>query len=398
MRGTLQSQILYVSLLVIVAINFANAAPLVIPLEGESFAAAFAGIADGKSLFSGNKKIASLPLTDLFRYGDFVDSRRGPVWLLVSGGAIVAELTELDKETLRGRSLVFGKLGMPLGAIAGVLVHPPADETRRDDLSKRIREASGDHDRLILDNGDELTGALESLKDESISIQTATGVVSVELGKLTAIVFNPAIADKPKLNDPYFVFGFIDGSRLIAPTISTSAKELTLTTASGKFKASLEVVAAIQTFSDRVVYLSDRTESNFKHVPFLQLTWPFQKDVNVLGRPLRVDGKLYLKGLGMHTASRVAYKLDGDYRQFQAELAIDDSADLRGSAICSVFIDDGSGKWLPKYTSPILRGGDAPVSIRIDLAGVKAISLLADFADHGDELDHVDWLNARLVK
>jgi hypothetical protein len=100
----------------------------------------------------------------------------------------------------------------------------------------------------------------------------------------------------------------------------------------------------------------------------------------------------------MHTASRVAYKLDGPYREFQAEVAIDDSAGGRGSAVCSVFVDDGSGKWQSKYTSPIIRGGDAPIAVRVELHGVKAISLLTDFADLGDQLDHVDWLNARVVK
>jgi hypothetical protein len=100
----------------------------------------------------------------------------------------------------------------------------------------------------------------------------------------------------------------------------------------------------------------------------------------------------------MHTASRVAYKLHGPVREFQAELAIDDTAGGRGSATCSVFVDDGSGKWQPRYTSPILRGGDKPVSLRVDLSGVKGISLLCDFADHGDQLDHVNWLNARVVK
>src|SRR4051794_27441914 len=121
----------------------AEAASPVMPLEGDSFSATISGITGGTIAFSGNKRIASLPVTELFRYGDFAEPRRGPVWLLVDGGAIVAELTELDKETLHGRSLVFGKLGMPLGAVAGVLIHPPADKSRRDGLSKRIREATG---------------------------------------------------------------------------------------------------------------------------------------------------------------------------------------------------------------------------------------------------------------
>jgi hypothetical protein len=100
----------------------------------------------------------------------------------------------------------------------------------------------------------------------------------------------------------------------------------------------------------------------------------------------------------MHTASRATYRVPEGFQEFQAELAIDDSAEGKGSAIASVFVDDGTGKWLPRYTSPIIHGGEAPLPVRIDLSGVKALSLLTDFAEHGDELDHVDWLGARFVK
>ena len=34
----------------------------------------------------------------------------------------------------------------------------------------------------------------------------------------------------------------------------------------------------------------------------------------------------------------------------------------------------------------------------VDLTGAKRLTLRVDFADRGDELDHADWLNARLVK
>jgi len=44
------------------------------------------------------------------------------------------------------------------------------------------------------------------------------------------------------------------------------------------------------------------------------------------------------------------------------------------------------------------RGGDAPKSISVDVAGADAMTLVVDYADRGDELDHADWLDARLTK
>jgi hypothetical protein len=63
-----------------------------------------------------------------------------------------------------------------------------------------------------------------------------------------------------------------------------------------------------------------------------------------------------------------------------------------------VFTDDGGGEWREAASSGILRGGQAPQTLSADLKGAKRISLLVDFADRGDELDHADWLDARLVK
>jgi hypothetical protein len=39
-----------------------------------------------------------------------------------------------------------------------------------------------------------------------------------------------------------------------------------------------------------------------------------------------------------------------------------------------------------------------PTPISVDVRGGKRLSLIVDFAERGDELDHADWLNARLVQ
>jgi hypothetical protein len=36
--------------------------------------------------------------------------------------------------------------------------------------------------------------------------------------------------------------------------------------------------------------------------------------------------------------------------------------------------------------------------VEVDLTGAKRVSLLVDFADRGDELDHVNWLDARMIR
>jgi hypothetical protein len=45
----------------------------------------------------------------------------------------------------------------------------------------------------------------------------------------------------------------------------------------------------------------------------------------------------------------------------------------------------------------VVRGGDAPTHISVELGDATAIALLVDFADRGDERDLANWLNPRLV-
>ena len=157
-------------------------------------------------------------------------------------------------------------------------------------------------------------------------------------------------------------------------------------------------LVALQPLDGRATYLSDLKAADYQHVPFLDLKWPYRNDRNVLGTQLRAGGRLYLKGLGLHSAARLTYDLDKPYRTFATDAAIDDQTNGQGSAIFRVYTDDGSGKWQLKYESPTVRGGAAPLPISVDFSGAKRLSLHVDFADHGDIQAHADWLNARLVR
>jgi hypothetical protein len=156
-------------------------------------------------------------------------------------------------------------------------------------------------------------------------------------------------------------------------------------------------VASLQSLGGRFVYLSDLEPADYRHVPYLEIAWPYHGDRNALGEPLAVGGKRYLKGLGMHSAARLTYRLDGGYRRFDAAVAIDDSAGDKGSVVLGVYVLRDGG-WQTAFTSEIVRGGQEPLHVSVDVAGAQGLTLTVDYADRGDELDHADWLDARLVE
>ena len=107
---------------------------------------------------------------------------------------------------------------------------------------------------------------------------------------------------------------------------------------------------------------------------------------------LRLRGKAFSRGLGVHSRSVLTYTLDGGYESLRATGGVDDSVGPQGSVIYRVYGDD---KLL--YESPVQRGGDEPLEIQVPIKGVLLLRLEVDFADNGDAADHANWAAARLA-
>jgi hypothetical protein len=195
------------------------------------------------------------------------------------------------------------------------------------------------------------------------------------------------------------VVGLRDGSLVYADAVRGDAKDLAVELSNGVNLSggSVADVVALQSLAGRFVYLSDLEPAAYRHVPYLDIEWPYERDRNVVDGPLIVGGQRYLKGLGMHSAARLTYRLDGTYRRFDATVALDDSAEERGSVTFGVYVSRG-GQWQEAYQSGVVRGGDAPQSVSVDLRGAEGLTLTVDYADRGDELDRADWLDARFIK
>jgi len=203
--------------------------------------------------------------------------------------------------------------------------------------------------------------------------------------------------------------GFARGSLVQAAAVSTRGDAVTVAlTGGGELKTTLtereeankrfwSSVMYLEPTGRRVAWLSGRESLGYKQVPFVSVQWPLGVDESVLGTRLRAAGAVFRKGIGMPSSSRVAYEVAG-YRRFEAELAIDEAAGQGGSVVFKVSLQGAGGEWRTAYESPMVRGGDAPIPISVELKGSSRMALLVEFAERGDECDYADWLAARLVK
>ena len=393
-------RILAVCVFISVAIASLNASaapqpPLLVPVDGEPFHAKLTAVdANWKLTFDVAGKSRTLAAADLVEWGHPAELRKGPVIVFADGGRLVAAVAEADKTRLSVNSRLLGALKLPLDSLAGIVLRAPPTAQELDALLDRINEGHGRRDRAILDNGDEVAGLIESLSGEKLSIKGDLGLVDLAMPRVVAVIFNPALRQPGAARTGAAWAGFSDGTRLLAAGMTLKNGEIALTELGGAtWKAKAVDLVFLMPQSDRAVFLSDIRPDEYRFLPYLDLKWPYRTDRNVTGGQLRSGGRLYLKGLGVHSAARLSYKLDRPWSRFQAEIGIDDSTGARGSVGFRVFVD---GK--VKYASPAIRGGMSPQAISVDLANAKQLDLVVDYGESGDVLDHADWLNARLVK
>lgn len=385
----------------------AEEALLAVLADGEPFRARLTAVEpDWKLRFGEGAAARTLAAADLVMWGVPLEPQQGSEVVLAGGGLLVAESVQIADERLNIVSATVGKASLPLELISGIVLRPPSDRALHDQLLARLASPGGETDRVLLDNGDELTGTIAGMTTDptgahTLTLKTEAGGAETSIAgeRLVAIVFNPTLVDKPRASGLRALVGLRDGSSLTVLAMSTDAAMTKLTLAGGiELHTATTAIAALQPLDGRVVYLSDLQPASYRHIPYLQLAWPYHADRSATGAALRAGGQRAWKGLGMHSPARITYDLDQSYRRFAAELAVDDETGGGGSVVFRVFIDDGSGNWTEKAASETVRGGQKPITISADLSGAKRISLLVDYSDRGDELDHADWLNARLIR
>lgn len=115
-------------------------------------------------------------------------------------------------------------------------------------------------------------------------------------------------------------------------------------------------------------------------------------DLGVAGKPISIGGKPFAHGVGTHAASIMRVAVGGNATRFTADVGVDDSAGKQGSV---EFIVAGDGKIL--WRSGVMTGGQAALSVDVDLAGVRVLVLQVTDGGDGASNDHADWADANIV-
>ena len=382
---------------------YAGTEQLTVSVEGGSFAGTLSTVEqDGTVHLQDGDTLRSIPFRDFVSWGAQCDVERGPVIVLSDGSLLRSALGfRLEQKTLELNSEIWKSIGIPRTRVRGVLLKIPWSQPHRDEALRQIVEFDGIQDQVLLENGDVIRGTV-TIEGEKIRIESGNHVVSIELHRAQSMSFRRSSLFHAQTAATWLV-GLRDGSALrcgemiLGRDRSYVELDVGLRLNSAGDVNLLDKICSLRAFNHRVVYLSDMKPIGYRHVPTLDLKWPYRENQSVLGGRLRCRGQMFSKGLGLHSTSSIAYRLAESYLRFEADVCIDDRSGRRGSVICRVYSDDGSG-WRLVHETSVMRGGDPIRRLSVELNNVLRLSLIVDRADQGDEWDHVNWLNARLVK
>jgi hypothetical protein len=315
-------------------------------------------------------------------YGKVAGREATPSVRLSNGDQVVGKVTFPSARQVKVAA-GWGSLTVPLAWCAAI----------------RLNEKAGlpgpvTKDAILVAN-DRVEGEIQGVAAGKVNIDLGTGKpVPVDLAKVQAI----AIAPRSRPTDPPagLLLG-IDlggGEKLTGRWVSLDQDILQVKLDWGEtLDIPVASISRLEVKNGKLVYLSALKPTEVRQIPYLDGSYPYRVDRAVSGRPMRLGGKSYSRGIGAHSKTELTYALDGGYQSFAATIGIDDAVGGGGSVVFRVFGDE---KLL--HESPVMRGGDVPVDLKIPLKGVLLLRIEVDYADEGDVADHADWADARLLR
>jgi len=112
------------------------------------------------------------------------------------------------------------------------------------------------------------------------------------------------------------------------------------------------------------------------------------------GDSIRLAGKYFERGIGVHSMSVLSFLLNGKAEQFSATVGADDKANKNMHVQFFVL---GDQKIL--FESGPMKVGDAPKKVTVNLSGIQRMGLLVTVSmeDEGYGKTYSDWADAKLV-
>lgn len=261
-------------------------------------------------------------------------------------------------------------------------------------FTEAVARRDATQDTLIVEQDGKvnaLSGMLEALSPDEARFKWRGRSIPVDRTRIFGVVLATGAGGPPEsqvrclLNDDSIWAGQIAGG-------DAGSIQLELT-AGPTLAISVDMLDEIHFHNEHVRFLSDLEPSDYVFTPWGTTRWPYRNDRSAANRPMRIGGTPFARGIGMHSESRLIYKLNEPFRQFAATIGIDDAVGSRGNVVFRVL---AGGREV--FNSGPVTGRDEPMPVLVELDGADTLQLMVDFGEDLDIGDQANWGNARLIK
>lgn len=267
----------------------------------------------------------------------------------------------------------------------------------------RIRDMQITGDLLVVrkDNAvDYHRGVLRDVTDSMIYFEVEGERLPVKRAKVLGLLYFQTAGRQ--LPEAICRVTDAEGSSWSVRTLNLTPDGLEWTTPVGMTMARpLDGVARFDFSQGKIVYLSELEPEVREWTPYFGAG----KDLGVLREyfapkqnrglysdPMELGGKIFTKGVAVHSRTRLVYRLPDKFRRLKATVGIDDRVRPRGNARLVIQGDD---RVLLETT---LTGAEPPKPVDLDLTGVRRLSIVVDYGEDLDVADHVDLAELRVLK
>ncbi len=271
------------------------------------------------------------------------------------------------------------------------------------DAWEKLRRGQHESDVLVLRKPgnllDTIEGVVGDITDEHIQFLLDDSEVPVKRERVFGIVF--VRRARPQTRPAVCTIELLDGQQWNAHAVATENDSLRVTLSIGpQLNVPVSRIRSIDFSLGKVAYLSrmDPVEATFE--PFFSgdtisaELFQYRRDRNFQNEPLVLDDHEYLRGLCIHSKTRLRYRLNGVYRRFKAIAGIDPTLPnpQLGHVVLTI---RGDGKTL---FSGAIAGNDAPRALDLSVEGVRELEILVDFGENMSICDHLILADARLIR
>jgi hypothetical protein len=221
--------------------------------------------------------------------------------------------------------------------------------------------------------------------ENGVLLERIRGMIFLRPGQLAA-------ASICKVHDKH-------GNVIFASKINQTERGFAVTSSAGAtFDYGRDQLTVFDYSQGKILYLSDEDLWTSNKVKVVQTNTfdflePPRRDKNLEGREdIRLEGKIYKRGLALHSHTEVEFDLGGEYREFKAVVGMDDKVTGDGPTLLKI---EGDGKQL---FSLLVGRKDKPKELTLNIKDVQKLKIIVTTNDLLDTGKHLDLADAKVKK